>query len=102
MSNIQTVKRYEEDLPKMASSIAWGLSESELYCEYRFTATRLREGFHPVHASVRTTPFAIRFLLNPESEAYRRTSRFKMIKHRALGSRKRKRRIILPRRYNLE
>jgi hypothetical protein len=86
----------------MASSIAWGLSESELYCEYRFTAARLREGFHPVHASVRTTAFALRFILNPESEAYCSTSRFKKIKHCALCSRKRKRRITLPRRYNLE
>jgi hypothetical protein len=55
----------------MTSSSAWNLSEFELDCEYRFTAARLREGFHPVHASVRTTAFAIRFLLNPESEAYR-------------------------------
>ena len=45
MSNIQTVKRYEEDLPKMASSIAWDLSESELYCEYRFTAANYGRAF---------------------------------------------------------
>jgi hypothetical protein len=70
MSNIQMVKRYEEELPKMASSISWDLSGSELYCEYRFTAARLLEDFHPAHASVRTTAFALRFILNPESEAY--------------------------------